>query len=121
MPEDAGEQVAGGLAPDGAPAGEADVGLASDVAGVLSEPIRLSILCELLDSPRSVTELWTALGLPQPTVSHHLRLLRDVGLVHRRRAGRTAVYELGSAVDVDGDTLVIRAGLLQVEWRVRCR
>jgi DNA-binding transcriptional ArsR family regulator len=96
------------------------VALASDVAGLLSQPIRLSILCELLVSPRSVTELWTALRLPQPTVSHHLRLLRDAGLVRRRRTGRTAIYKLGPAANADGDTLVIRAGPLQVEWRVRC-
>ena len=84
------------------------------------EPIRLRILCELLVSRRSVTELWTALRLPQPTVSHHLRLLRDAGLVRRRRAGRTAFYALGPAAHADGDTLVIKAGPLHVEWRVRC-
>jgi DNA-binding transcriptional ArsR family regulator len=120
MPEDAGEPLAGGRASHEAPPAEADVELALDVAGLLSEPIRLSILCELLASPRSVTELWTTLQLPQPTVSHHLSLLRDAGLVRRRRVGRIATYQLGPAAEADGDTLVIRAGVLQVEWRIRC-
>jgi len=120
MPEDAGEPLTGGPTSHGAPAAEADVELALDVAGLLSEPIRLSILCELLASPRSVTQLWTALELPQPTVSHHLSLLRDAGLVRRRRVGRTATYQLGPAAEADGDSLLIRAGVLQVEWRIRC-
>ena len=121
MAEDAGERWADDSRADGAPAGGAgDVALAADMAGVLSEPIRLRILCELLVSPRNVTELWTALGLPQPTVSHHLGLLLEAGLVHRRRAGRTSVYALGPLASADGDTLVVHAGPLQVDWRVRC-
>jgi len=122
MADDAGQWQAGaGPTPGGAPAGgAAGVAVASDVAGVLSEPIRLRILCELLVAPRNVTELWTALGTPQPTVSHHLGLLLDAGLVQRSRAGRTSVYALGPLARADGDFLTIRAGPLRVEWRVRC-
>ena len=120
MAEDAGEQWAGGPEPQGPPVDAAGLAVASDVAGLLSEPIRLRILCELLVSPRTVTELWTSFALPQPTVSHHLGLLLEAGLVRRLRAGRTSVYSLGPLVTADGDSLMIRAGSLRVDWRVRC-
>jgi DNA-binding transcriptional ArsR family regulator len=111
----------GATALEGTSGGDAGhVAMACDVATRLSEPTRLRILCELLDSPRSVKELWTALALPQPTVSHHLGLLLGAGLVSRRRAGKTVVYALGPLVTADGDSLIIRAGPLQLEWRVRC-
>ena len=117
----AGGPAAGGPAAGGAPVGDAaDVALATDVAGMLSEPTRLRILCELLASPRNVTELWTSLALPQATVSHHLGLLLGAGLVRRHRDGRTSVYALGPLVSAEGDSLVIRAGPLRVAWHVRC-
>src|SRR5688572_28235992 len=121
MAEDAGQQWASGPSREGAPPVDAgSLALASDVAGLLSVPIRLRILCELLVSPRTVTELWTCFGLPQPTDSHHLGLLLEAGLVRRLRAGRTSVYSLGPLVTSDGDSLLIRAGALRVDWRVRC-
>ena len=58
--------------------------------------------------------------VPQPTVSHHLGLLLEGGLVTRRRAGRMGVYALGPRARADGDTLLVRAGPLSIDWRVRC-
>ena len=105
----------------GAPAGEtAGIGLAREVAQLLSDPLRLRILCELLVTPRNVTELQNLLSVPQPTVSHHLSLLLSGDLVTRRRAGRMAVYALGSRARGDGDSLLIEAGPLRVAWRVKC-
>ena len=108
---------AGGGAPVSA---EGEVGLVTQVAQLLAEPVRLRILCELLATPRNVTELQASLSVPQPTVSHHLALLRSGQLVTRRRAGRKAIYALGPRARADGDSLVISAGPLRVDWRVRC-
>jgi DNA-binding transcriptional ArsR family regulator len=47
----------------------------------LAEPTRRRLLDELRDGERSVGDLVTALGLSQPAVSKHLRVLRDAGMV----------------------------------------
>lgn len=54
----------------------------------LADPTRLAILDTLRRGPRSVTELATAFSLAQPTVSNHVKLLRDAGLVGDVRHGR---------------------------------
>ncbi|GAA2049846.1 metalloregulator ArsR/SmtB family transcription factor [Leifsonia soli] len=63
----------------------------------ISDPTRAQILRLLLDAPDgrgSVTRLAETLGLRQPTVSHHLKLLRDEGLLDRTQEGRTAWYAI---------------------------
>jgi arsenate reductase (thioredoxin) len=63
----------------------------------ISDPTRARILRLLLDAHDgrgSVTRLAETLGLRQPTVSHHLKLLRDEGLVERAQEGRTAWYSI---------------------------
>ena len=65
----------------------------------LGERSRLCILGELLDEPRHVGELVRRTGLRQSLVSHHLRVLREAGLVVARRRGPFVFYELaGEAV-----------------------
>lgn len=54
----------------------------------ISDPTRLAILDALRRSPRSVTELAAEFSLSQPTVSNHVRLLREGGLVTDERHGR---------------------------------
>jgi len=68
----------------------------------LSDPTRLAILDALHRSPRSVTELAGLFGLSQPTVSNHVKLLRDVGLVADRRDGarRRLVVQTDEAADL---------------------
>ncbi len=55
---------------------------------------RLMILCHLVDGERSVGELESLLGLRQAAVSQMLARLRDEGMVHTRRAGKTVYYSL---------------------------
>lgn len=59
---------------------------------LLSDATRLRILCELARGPMSVTDLCMALRAKQPTVSHHLALLRSGGLVAGTRQGKSVVY-----------------------------
>lgn len=60
----------------------------------LATPSRLLILCELRQKPATVTELAAAVQMEQSAVSHQLRLLRNLGLVDGRRAGRNITYAL---------------------------
>ena len=60
----------------------------------LADPTRILILYFLADSPRYVTELADMLGVSQPTVSRHLKVLRDRGLVTATREGNMVHYAL---------------------------
>lgn len=65
---------------------------ASDVFNAIAEPRRRDILSFLALEERSVGDIVSALSLGQPSVSKHLRVLKDVGLVHARRDGRQMLY-----------------------------
>lgn len=67
---------------------------AGDLLKVLAAPARLAIVAELAEQPRFVHELVDRLGLSQPLVSQHLRVLRGAHLVGVERLGREAVYSL---------------------------
>lgn len=67
---------------------------AGELLKVLAAPARLAIVTELAEQPRFVHELVTRLGMSQPLVSQHLRVLRGARLVGVERRGREAVYSL---------------------------
>jgi DNA-binding transcriptional ArsR family regulator len=69
----------------------------SDAFNAVAEPRRREILTYLAGTERPVTEIVTALGLEQPSVSKHLRVLRDVGLVRMRCQGRQKLYRTNAA------------------------
>ena len=64
----------------------------SDAFNAVAEPRRRDILNYLARRERPVGDIVTALNLGQPSVSKHLRVLRDVGLVDVRRDGRRMLY-----------------------------
>ena len=66
----------------------------SDVFNAIAEPQRREILILLRAGERPVTELAEVLGMTQPGASKHLRVLREVGLVRDRKAGKQRVYGL---------------------------
>ena len=66
----------------------------SDVYNAIAEPRRREILVLLRAGERPVTELAEELGMAQPGASKHLRVLREVGLVRVRGAGKQRLYGL---------------------------
>src|SRR4029077_16196302 len=64
----------------------------SDPFNAIAEPRRRHILEFIAAEERSVNEIADALELGQPSVSKHLHVLRDVGLVTARRNGRRTMY-----------------------------
>src|ERR1043166_3256534 len=64
----------------------------SDVFNAVAEPRRREILSLLVVKELPVGDIVTLIKLDQPSVSKHLRVLRDVGLVHVRRNGRHKLY-----------------------------
>jgi DNA-binding transcriptional ArsR family regulator len=65
-----------------------------DTFAVIAEPTRRRIVDELRASERTVAELVESLAVSQPTVSKHLRVLRESGLVSRRTAAQQRIYRL---------------------------
>ncbi|MGH7214697.1 MAG: ArsR/SmtB family transcription factor [Tepidisphaeraceae bacterium] len=75
---------------------------------LLSDKTRLNILRLLSDGERNVSSLCQELGLPQPTVSHHLGLLRMSNVIGNRRSGKQVFYNLNGRVgQADGQALEI--------------
>ena len=66
----------------------------SDVFNAIAEPQRRDILVLLRAGERPVTALAQELGMSQPRASKHLRVLREVGLVRDRKAGKQRLYGL---------------------------
>jgi DNA-binding transcriptional ArsR family regulator len=66
----------------------------SDAFNAIAEPQRRAILTLLRGGERPVTELAQDLGMSQPQASKHLRVLREVGLVQVRGAGKQRLYDL---------------------------
>ncbi|HXN23780.1 MAG TPA: metalloregulator ArsR/SmtB family transcription factor [Candidatus Dormibacteraeota bacterium] len=64
----------------------------ADAFNAVAEHRRREILNFLTLRERPVGDIVASLGLEQPSVSKHLRVLRDVGLVHVRRDGRRMLY-----------------------------
>lgn len=60
----------------------------------LSAPVRIAVVVLLGESSRCVHELVGSLGLPQPLVSQHLRVLKAAGVVAGDRVGREVRYRL---------------------------
>lgn len=69
-----------------------------EVARALADQTRLRIFQALQEEERCVRDLVDSEGIPQPLVSHHLRVLADAGLVETRRSDRFRLY----AVSPDG-------------------
>lgn len=61
---------------------------------VLAADARLAIIEQLKEGPKSVTELAEGLGISQPAVSQHLRVLKAAGLVEDRKDGYWVYYSL---------------------------
>jgi DNA-binding transcriptional ArsR family regulator len=66
----------------------------ADAFNAVAEPRRRQILDALVDGERPVNDLVQLLGLAQPQVSKHLRVLREVGAVAVRDEGRQRLYRL---------------------------
>jgi DNA-binding transcriptional ArsR family regulator len=97
--------------------------LHADFCSALADSTRLILLYALADEPRNVTELTQELGQPQPTISRHLKNLRDRGLVIATRQGMMVQYSLSDKRIIDAldilrsimrDSIQKRASLVEV-------
>ncbi|MFE2755887.1 ArsR/SmtB family transcription factor [Actinosynnema sp. NPDC059335] len=81
--------------PPPAPPKPADtLAAAGELLRALAAPVRIAIVLQLREADRCVHELVEALGVAQPLISQHLRVLKAAGVVHGERHGREVVYRL---------------------------
>jgi ArsR family transcriptional regulator, zinc-responsive transcriptional repressor len=92
-PHDAHRVVVGAPSPN-APPPKQILAAANDLLRALAAPVRIAIVLQLRVSDRCVHELVTALGVSQPLISQHLRVLKDAGVVRGDRNGREVLYRL---------------------------
>ncbi|MBP2366739.1 ArsR/SmtB family transcription factor [Pseudonocardia parietis] len=67
---------------------------AGDLLRALAAPVRIAIVLQLLEHSRCVHDLVDALGVAQPLISQHLRVLKSAGVVEGERKGREVLYSL---------------------------
>src|SRR5687768_13272574 len=101
---------------------EQDLEQLSSLFRLLSDKTRLSILLRLAKRERNVTTPCEELGLPQPTVSHHLGLLRMNNVVGNRRHGKQVFYALNGVSEFDPANVMeflVQNLVGQVKQRIR--
>lgn len=69
----------------------------ADLARALSSPQRLELLDHISQGERSVEALAALCGMSEANTSHHLKQLRQAGLIQSRRSGKNVIYQLGGA------------------------
>jgi len=85
------------VAPPEPPRTSAALVATGDLLRALAAPVRIAIVLQLRGSQRCVHELVDALGVAQPLISQHLRVLKAAGVVRGERHGREVVYRLVDA------------------------
>ena len=86
----------------------------AEICQAISDPNRILILYELKEGPKNVGDLAAALEMSQPTVSRHLKVLRDRRLVQTKREGTSIYYALADPRVIEALNLLRRmlAGIL---------
>ena len=88
--------------------------LHAEICAGLADPSRILILYALSDGPRNVTDICNTLEMPQPSVSRHLKILRERRMVTAERQGTVVQYSLADKRLVEALDLlraVLRDGL----------
>jgi DNA-binding transcriptional ArsR family regulator len=66
----------------------------AEILKVLGHPVRLKIIAGLISESCNVKKIWECLGLPQATVSQHLALLKNKGIIEGQRNGVEVFYRV---------------------------
>jgi DNA-binding transcriptional ArsR family regulator len=86
------------------------------LATALADPLRWRLLYVLQEQEQLVSDLYVLVDRVHPTVSRHLRILKDQGLVRQRRAGRHTYYRLAATPQATAVCVLLRH-LRLAGWR----
>ena len=92
----------------------------ADLLKALGDDTRLRVVKYLLEGERHAGELQTDLGIEQSLLSHHLRLLRNAGIVESERDGKAVLYRLAPPVEMRRSGRTIDLGCCQLSFESNC-
>ena len=84
---------------------------------VLADETRLRVIHEIMNHPLTVTEINDVLKIDQSLLSHHLKVLRDSGLVTSERQGKSVVYQTSVKVIPGMNEQVVDLGCCQLNFK----
>lgn len=90
--------------------------LCADKLRVLADVTRLSVMEALLDGPKNVTEINARLKIDQSLLSHHLKVLREAGLVTNQREGKTVRYAVSPEAASLNESKGLNLGCCQISF-----
>lgn len=82
---------------------------------VLADSTRLNVVRQLMDGPKHVNALNERIDVDQSLLSHHLKLLRDAGIVTANRDGKAVLYQLADDVKLQEDVISLGCCKLQFD------
>jgi DNA-binding transcriptional ArsR family regulator len=82
----------------------------ADLLKVLADETRLAVVQQLMQGPKHVSEINAELQVEQTLLSHHLKVLREAGIVEARRDGKAVLYRLAPHVEAKRRGPVIDLG-----------
>ncbi len=87
----------------------------------LANATRMRIFCSIQDGPRQVSQIAVQTGITLPNASQHLRVMRQVGVVKTRRAGRNVYYYIADKRFVQAANLAADALEIATSQAAQCR
>ncbi len=78
-----------------------DLNAEVNILKAMGDPCRLAILKFLREGERCVCEMMIALNRPQSSISHHLSILKDAGLIKERKDGKWSYYRLSDGAVIE--------------------
>ncbi len=88
----------------------------AELLKALADDTRLEVVKQLIDRPQHVGEINSVLQVEQTLLSHHLKVLRDAGIVEAHRDGKAVLYRLAPAVESKRRGKVIDLGCCQLKF-----
>ena len=88
----------------------------ADILKVLADETRLAVVRQLMARPRQVGEMNKELGVEPTLLSHHLRVLREAGIVESSRQGKAMQYRLSAHVESKRKGRVLELGCCRLDF-----
>ncbi|MEM6911711.1 MAG: metalloregulator ArsR/SmtB family transcription factor [Verrucomicrobiota bacterium] len=92
----------------------------ADLLRALGEETRLLVVKHLLEKPRHAKDLQSLLGIEQSLLSHHLRHLRESGIVESERDGKSVLYRLAAGAESRRDGHALDLGCCRLSFQNTC-
>ncbi len=84
---------------------------------VLADETRLRVIHQIMEKPLSVSEINQVLKIDQSLLSHHLKILRDSGLIMTERIGKSIFYSTSKSIISSSNKQIVDLGCCQINFK----